>query len=103
MRAESDPSAAQLKRALALPPVVSSDEKRQLQSLLLVQPRIAETGVVCAEILGRQALAAAYTLCDGVAGEFQVHTPEIAAVLAVNAEGGGELGVDGGEETGFDA
>ena len=68
-------------------PVVSSNQERQLERLLLIQSRIAEARIICAKILGRQSLAATHTFRDGVSRKLEMHAAEVGAVLVVDAEG----------------
>ena len=76
-----------LRLVVALLSVMPSNQKRQLERLLLVQAGVTEARVVRAEIFRRQSLAAAHTFCYRITGELEMNTPEVRAVLSVNAEG----------------
>ena len=76
-----------LRLYVTLLPVMPSNQKRQLERLFLVQSGIAEARVVRAEIFWRQALAATHTFCYWIASELEMDTPEVGAVLSVDAEG----------------
>ena len=74
--------------------VVISDEESELEGLLLVEPRIAERGVVGGEVVVVGAAAAARALGHGVAGELEVHAAEVGAALGVDGEGLAQLAQD---------
>lgn len=76
---------------------MAGDQKGQLERLLLVQARVAVTGVVDAEVLVAEAFAAADAFRDGLAGELQVHAAQLAALFLVDTERVRELGEDGAE------
>lgn len=73
---------------------VISNQERQLKRLLLVQPRVAEGGIVGRQVILDQALAPAEALRHGVAGQLEVQPAEVAALLLVDAQGVLQLGVD---------
>ena len=78
-------------------------KKRQLQRLLLVQPRIAVCRVVQAQILVHKALASACAFRDSVSGELQMHAAQERAVLLVDLESRLELREDAVERASLDA
>lgn len=88
---------------LVLPGVMVGHQKGQLESLLLVQPRVAERRVVCRKVVLVEPLAAAQALGDGIARELEVDAAEVAALLLVDAERLLELAVDVVEAAGLDA
>jgi len=63
------------------------NQEGQLQRLLLIQPRIAEARIVCAEVIRIQRLAAAETLRDGLPRQLEVDAAKIRALLRVDLEG----------------
>lgn len=75
-----------------LTPLVSSNQKRKLQRLFLVQPRIAESLIPTTEILVLKTLRATRAFRDCVACEFEMYAAEEGAAVGVDAEGGGKLG-----------
>ena len=61
------------------------EQERELESLLLVEARVAVRGVVEAQVLFDGARASADALRNGLAGELEVHTAQVGAMLAVDA------------------
>lgn len=82
---------------------MSRHQKRQLQRLLLIQPRIAKRRIIQAQILIYQTLASARTLRHCIARELEMHTAEEGVVVLVDFERGRELGEDAVEGARFDA
>lgn len=82
---------------------MAGDEEGQLEGLLLVEPGVAEAGVVGGQVVLVEPLAAAEALGDGVAGELEVDAAEVAPLLVVDAQGLLELRVDVVEAAGLDA
>jgi len=62
------------------------NQKRHLQRLLLIQPRITITRVIRLQILLHQPLTAAHTLRDRIPGQLQMHAPEITPLLLVHLQ-----------------
>ena len=83
--------------------VMACYEEGQLQRLLLVQPRIAEGGVVQAQIVVDKPFASPRAFCDGIARELQMHATQERAVLFVNPERRRQLGEDAAEGSRLDA
>src|SRR5690349_4680559 len=75
-----------LHRRPPLAPVVIRNQESQLEGLLLIQPRVAEAGVVGRQVALGEVLAAAEALRDGVARELEVDAAEVAALLLVDAQ-----------------
>lgn len=76
-------------------------QKRQLKSLLLVQPRVAEGRVIRRKVVLVEPLAAAQALRNGIARELEVDAAEVASLLLVDAQRLLELAVDVVEAAGL--
>lgn len=79
------------------------DQKGQLQSLLLIQTRVAKRSVVGGQVILVKTFAAAQALGDGVARQLKVHAAQVAALLLVDAQRLLELLVNVVEATSLDA
>lgn len=86
---------------LVLPGVMVGHQKRELESLLLVKPRVAEGRVIRRKVVLVEPLAAAQALGDGIARELEVDAAEVAALLLVDAQRLLELAVDVVEAAGL--
>ena len=84
------------------PTIMSGDQKRQLQRLFLIQPRIAITGIICAQVLVPQPLAAPDTLRHRLPRQFQVHATQKPAVLFVYPQRATDFAQDAAELPRFD-
>lgn len=62
------------------------DQKRQLEGLLLIQPRVAERRVIQTQVLLGQILRAAHTFRHRLPRQLQVHAAQIAVTGAVDAQ-----------------
>ena len=82
---------------------MTSNQESQLESLLLVQARVAVSRVVQAQIIFPKTLAAAKTLSDCVTGKLKVHTAKEGSQLLVDFEGRSNFRENGREVTGLDA
>jgi hypothetical protein len=67
--------------------VVTCNQESQLQCLLLVESRIAVGGVVQAQVLIVEPLAATSTFSNRIASELEVHAAQERAVLLVDLQG----------------
>lgn len=66
--------------------VVTSHQESQLQRLLLVESRVAVSGVVQAEILLCQAFTSTCTFRYRIASQFKMHTTKERALLLVDLQ-----------------
>lgn len=82
---------------------MSRNQERQLQRLLLVEPRVAVGGVVQAQVLVVKPLASTGTFCDRIARKLQVHAAQERTMLLVDFQRRGELGEDVVEGASLDA
>lgn len=71
---------------LFFPSVVTCNQERNLQRLLLIQPRIAVCRVIEAEIFFGKALASTNALRYRIPCQLQMHSPQKRAVLFVDPE-----------------
>ena len=78
------PTTDSVRLCIQLLTIEASDQKGELEGLLFVESRVAEGGVVQAQVLLGQALCAADALGDGLAGQFEVHAAEVRVHGAVN-------------------
>ena len=81
---------------------MARNQERQLQRLLLVEPRIAVSGIVQTQVLIIKPLASTGTFCNRIACKLEVHTAQERAVLLVDLQRRGELGEDVVEGAGLD-
>ena len=91
------------RHSIPLTPVMVGNQKRQLQSLLLVQPWIAKAGVVGRQVILVEVLTPTQALRDSIARELQVNTTEVAALLLVDAQRLLQLAEDVAEGASLDA
>ena len=78
------------------------NQKRQLERLLLIQPRVTVRSIIQAQILLLEPLTPANALRDRIARQLEVHAAQVGVVFLVDLERAGELLEDGGEAAGFD-
>lgn len=81
---------------------MARDQEGQLESLFLVQPRIAECGVVQTKILFPESFTAAGALGHRIARQLEMHAAQEGVVLLVDLECRGELGKDAVEGASLD-
>lgn len=67
--------------------VVARNQERQLQGLLLIEPRITVGGVIQAQVFIIKTLASTCTFCNRISCELEMHTTQEGAVLLVNLQG----------------
>jgi hypothetical protein len=65
---------------------MSRNQERQLQRLLLVQPRVAVRGVVQAQVFVYKTFTTSSTLCDRVSGKLKMHAAQVGIVLLMDFE-----------------
>lgn len=65
---------------------MACNKERQLQSLLFVEPGVAVSRVVQAQVVLIKTLTTAKALSDSVSGQLEVHTAEERAKLLVNLQ-----------------
>lgn len=73
---------------------MSRNQERQLQGLLLIQPRVTVGSVVQAQVLVIKTLASSSALSNVVTSKLKMHAAQEGAVLLVDLQGGGELRED---------
>lgn len=83
--------------------LTSSDQECQLQRLLLIQSRIAESLVPLAQVFILQTLAATRALRDSITCQLEMHATEEATTLLMDAEGRRKLAENGFERSCLDA
>lgn len=82
---------------------MGSDQKGQLEGLFLVEAGITVRGIVEAQVLLHGSRATADALGDGLAGELEVHTAQVSAMLAVDAQRRRHLGQNARKVSRLDA
>lgn len=82
---------------------MSSNQESQLQGLLLVQSRIAERGIVQAQVFFDQTFATADALRDSIARQLEMHASKERSMELVDLQRRRELRENAAEMASLDA